>query len=603
MITNYIKAPETAVYLSEFLTQLPKGILNKKGCGVGGSYIAITSEDNYIITCPTIELIKNKKHQHPNIIGVYGNYNFKTFNSEIQNRLSCNAVIKIMTTYDSLPKVVNWLDYLKLNPYSNYKLLIDEYHKILNDYAFRDKAIDNLLKESLKFEYYTFLSATPIEPKFTPTVLKELLYTEIVWTATRKVKLEREKTTKPYNSAVNIIRKYKASNYNLKLDGHISNEAYFFINSVKGIAEIIDKANLKPNEVKIICAENDRNQDILDNINPEYNFEIGSVHEENKPFTFVTSKSFLGVDFYSDSGVIYVVSNVNRKTTLIDISTDLYQIAGRIRNLNNPFKDRIYHIYNTGAYEMSPEEFKELIATRVEATYSDMEIFNSTMNDKQRKLALKRYQVKLEDYYHFYNEETGLLEFNELQKLNEEFNFSIINEIYTNGLTLRDAYIKAGFDITTKQNFNTFISTEDNNLSSLTKQSFKEIIKEYVICIDNNDLERANELEQLEPEIKDLVNKLGTKKIRSLSYNKTKILNEMYNSCDEVKDVIEDEVKRNYLSGNFYSSKDVKQELQKLYDKFSINKKAKSTDVEKFIKIKSTVKSIDNKKVGGFIVL
>jgi hypothetical protein len=601
-MTTLIQAPVDAVYLADFLTELPVGIVNKKGCGVGGSYIAITSEQNYIIAVPTIELIKNKQYQHSNIIGVYGNYKFSTFKTELSDKLQLNAVIKIMVTYDSLPKVLNWLIQLNQDPYNNYRLLVDEYHKILSDYAFRDIAIDNLLKESLKFSYCTYLSATPIEPRFTPKLLQQLPYTEIVWTATRKVTLDREKTTKPYASVVNIIRKYKASNYKLKMYGYVSSEAYFFVNSVKGIAEIIRKANLKPDEVKIICADNDRNQDILNNINPEYEFEISNVHKPNKPFTFVTSKSFLGVDFYSDSGIIYVVSNVNRKTTLLDISTDLYQIAGRIRNLNNPFKNRICHIYNTGAYEMSPEEFKELVATKIEATNEKIEVFNNLMNDKQRKALLKCFETKFEDYYSYYNVETGLLEFNELQQLNEEFNYYIVNDIYTNGLTLRDAYIKAGFDITSTQNYNSFVEEDNNTLSTLTKQSFKDVIKEYVDCIDNNEIERANELEQLEPEIKELVSKLGTSRIRGLSYNKSKILEEAYNNCDEVVDVIEEEVKTKYVSGNFYSSKQVKQDLQKLYKMFDITKKAKATDVTEYINIKNTIKSINGKKVAGFVV-
>lgn len=602
-MTTLIQAPTDAVYLADFLTELPQGIVNKKGCGVGGSFIAITSEQNYIIASPTIELIKNKQHQHPNIIGVYGNYKFTDFRYQLLQRINCNAVIKIMVTYDSLPKVLNWLIQLNQNPYNDYRLLVDEYHKILSDYAFRDITIDNLLKESLQFSYCTYLSATPIATRFTPAVLNNLPQTEIVWSATRKVRLDREKTNKPYNSAVNIIRKYKASNYKLKVDGQISSEAYFFVNSVKGIAEIIKNSYLKPSEVKIICAENDRNKEILNKINPEYKFIIGSVHEPNKPFTFVTSKSFLGVDFYSDSGIIYVVSNVNRKTTLIDISTDLYQIAGRIRNLNNPFKDRICHIYNTGAYEMSPEDFKELVASKIEATNEKIEVFNNLMNDKQRKALLKCFETKFEDYYSYYNNETGLLEFNELQQLNEEFNFSIVNEIYTNGLTLRDAYVKAGFDITNKQNYNSFIEEDNNTLSTLTKQSFKDVIKEYVDCIDNQEVKRANELEQLQPEIKDIVSKLGTKRIRSLSYNKTKILSEVYNNCDEVKDVIEEEIRTKYITNSFYTFQQVKQDLQKLYDKFSISKKAKSTDIVEYLTIKKTNRSINGEKVNGFVVI
>lgn len=602
MITQ-ISAPTTALYLKDFMTELPHGILNKRSCGVGGSFLAITAETNYVIACPTIELIINKQHQHPNIIGVYGNAKFSDFRRQIVERLDANATIKIMVTYDSLPKVIKWLSELNQEPYTNYKLLVDEYHKILSDYSYRDKAIDGLLKEALQFTHCTFLSATPINPKFTPSVLANFPQYEIIWSATKKIRLEREKTNKPYSAAVNIIKKYKASGNKLKIDGQISEEAYFFINSVEGLAEIIKKAELKPEEVKIICADSDRNQQVLNRINPEYDFEIANVHHENKPFTFVTSKSFLGADFYSDTGIVYVVSNVHRKTTLLDISTDLYQIAGRIRNVNNPFKDRIYHIYNTGAYEMTPKEFTELVNQKIEDTQEKINVFNDLMNDKQKKALLKMFELDIDGYYSYYNHDTGLLEFNELQKLNEEFNYSIVNEIYTNGLKLREAYVNAGFDLSNKQNYTQIVDSKNTSLSTLTKQSFRDVIKEYVDCIDEGNIERAKELAELEPEIEGVVKVLGTKRIRSLAYNKTKILKEMYSSCKEVTELLEDEVKRKFKVGNFYSNKDIKEFLQNLHSTYSIIKTPKSTDINKYINTLKVNKMISGKQINGVVVI
>lgn len=602
MITQ-ISAPTTALYLKDFMTELPHGILNKRSCGVGGSFLAITAETNYIIACPTIELIINKQYQHLNIIGVYGNAKFSDFKRQILERLDANATIKIMVTYDSLPKVIKWLSELSQEPYTNYKLLVDEYHKILSDYSYRDKAIDGLLKEALQFAHCTFLSATPINPKFTPSVLANFPQYEIVWSATRKIRLEREKTNKPYSAAVNIIKKYKASGNKLKIDGQISEEAYFFINSVEGLADIIKKAKLKPEEVKIICADSDRNQQVLNRINPEYDFEIANVHHENKPFTFVTSKSFLGADFYSDTGIVYVVSNVHRKTTLLDISTDLYQIAGRIRNVNNPFKDRIYHIYNTGAYEMSPTEFEESVNQKIEDTKEKITVFNDLMNDKQKKALLRLFEDSVEGYYSYYNSETKLLEFNELLKLNEEFNYSIVNEIYTNGLTLRDAYINAGFDLSSNQNYTKIVDSKNTSLSTLTKQSFRDVIKEYVDCIDEGNIERATELAELEPEIEEVVKVLGTKRIRSLAYNKTKILKEMYSSCKEVTELLEDEIRRKFEVGNFYSNKEIKEFLQSLHYTYSIIKAPKSTDINKYVNTLKVNKMISGRQINGVVVI
>ena len=44
-----------------------------------------------------------------------------------------------------------------------WKLLIDEYHLILEDMDFRESAITNMCKTVQCFSHYTFLSATPID--------------------------------------------------------------------------------------------------------------------------------------------------------------------------------------------------------------------------------------------------------------------------------------------------------------------------------------------------------------------------------------------------------------------------------------------------------
>jgi len=515
---NIIEAPIEAVYLSEFLTELPQGILNKGATGVGGTEMAIKSSESYIIAVPTIEIIVNKKNQNPEVVEVYGDITFKEFSKQIKSRIK----YKIFTTYDSLPKTVNWLSSLGINPYKT-RLLVDEYHKILNDYSYRDKAINNLLKQANKFEYVTYLSATSIKPKFTPKILESLDYTEVKW-STKEIKLHRKKTPNPFAAVVKIITKYKANNYQMKINGHISNEAYFFVNSVKSIKDIIDNAGLTQDEVKIICSTTDRNQHVLDD------FEIGNVHDPNKPFTFVTSKSFLGVDFYSDSGVIYVVSNVNRKNTLLDISTNIIQIAGRIRNINNPFKDTIFHIYNTGIQELSQQQFKDNIEKKIEDTNIQINVFNNKLEPKEKAAFLVRYELDIEKDYSYYNPETNELEFNELKKLNEEFNYEVLFTIYNNGISIRQGYLDASFTLKGNQEYE---KVEEDFLATATSISYQSMLKQYVELISQKNLSSddqytLNSIDNLDPTIKQAVDILGTSRIRTLRYHKSKIANELY---------------------------------------------------------------------------
>ena len=45
-------------------------------------------------------------------------------------------------------------------------LCIDEWHLLLNQYSFRNRAIRNLLDAARDFDRVTYMSATPIERKY-----------------------------------------------------------------------------------------------------------------------------------------------------------------------------------------------------------------------------------------------------------------------------------------------------------------------------------------------------------------------------------------------------------------------------------------------------
>ena len=592
MTINTIEAPANAIYLSEFMSELPLGILNKGATGVGGTFLATVSPDPYIIAVPTIEIISNKMSQNSQIIGVYGDMSYKTFAKQVKTNQSN---IKIFTTYNSLPKTVNWLKALEIDAYTEYKLLVDEYHKILSDYSYRDKAIDTLLEESNKFNYVTYLSATPIKPKFTPKILADLPYTEVKW-VTRQIKLHRKKTNTPFANVVKIIAKYKANGYQLKIGNHVSHEAYFFVNSVRIIKDILDNANLTPDEVKIICGESDRNKYLLED------FGISKVHDPNKPFTFVTSKSFLGVDFYSDSGVIYVVSGVSKKNTLLDISTDITQIAGRIRNINNPFKDTIFHIYNTGVYELDEKEFQTTVENKVKDTLVHINMFNNKMDDLEKEAYKKLYQLDLDDFYIYYNSETNTIEFNELKKLNEEFNYEVIHGIYSSGLSIRQGYIDAGFTLEGNQEYE---KIEDDFLYNTTSISYQVMLKKYVEILSKEglsevDLETLAEINSLDNSIKKAVDTLGISRIRSLKYVKKKINNEIYSQCQEVQNVIKDKLEKTFEKSIFYSVNECKNVLAEVYINLRLDKKAKGLDVLKYLPGSETSRKIEGKKVLGY---
>lgn len=84
--------------------------------------------------------------------------------------------------------------------------------------------------------------------------------------------------------------------------------------------------------VKIVCSDKESNRKKLEGYN------IVNSRSENKPITFITSCSFEGCDYNSEKGVSFIVSNSGDAQTQLDIATDIYQIAGRIRTESNPLE-------------------------------------------------------------------------------------------------------------------------------------------------------------------------------------------------------------------------------------------------------------------------
>jgi hypothetical protein len=96
-------------YLSqipELKNGLPFGIFSKRATDVGGTFVTLQTDNNYIIVCPTKDLVdsivadKNSPHK---VFGVYG----KVLQKDFKEYVLTNNIHKIAVTYDSLPKVID----------------------------------------------------------------------------------------------------------------------------------------------------------------------------------------------------------------------------------------------------------------------------------------------------------------------------------------------------------------------------------------------------------------------------------------------------------------------------------------------------------------
>ena len=94
-------------------------------------------------------------------------------------------------------------------------------------------------------------------------------------------------------------------------------------------------------------------------------YQIESVSSPNKKINFFTKKCFQGCNLFTNNGLIIVASDAYRTQTLVDISTTMEQIAGRIRindEYQNIFRNVIVHLFSTNKNVMSDEEFGDVDA-------------------------------------------------------------------------------------------------------------------------------------------------------------------------------------------------------------------------------------------------
>ena len=364
------------------------------------------------------------------------------------------------------------------------------------------------------------MSATPISPDFTPSVLDGVEQIDAVWENTDTLIVKLEQTNNPYVKAANIINSYKTDGY-LDVDGNKSYEAFFFINSVTDIAAILKHCNLSNDEVKIVCADNEDNQKKISG------YTISNSRDENKKFTFITSKSFEGADYFSDTGLCFVVSNSRNKNTLLDISTDIYQIAGRIRTPENPFRNKLVHIFNTTgkrklSLDITYDEYKLSIQNEIELA---TKIIN-TINEVDNGQGIAEKMIKSE---YIMKDENGKYLLNDMVVKLDLMNFKIEQQIYKTGLQLKKNYKTNGI-LTTKIDYEKLENTIDK---ASKKMPFKEAYLKYSELRKSLDFgNQVAEIAKIQPLVVDAYNKLGDDAVKKLRYIKKDIEKALINSDD-----------------------------------------------------------------------
>ena len=560
--------------LERFKDGIPFGIVNKTKTDVGGTYVAANCSSNYIIVCPFKDLVDSiaaDKNNRYEVFKCYGGVREYQFRKYIKN----NTTYKIAVTYDSLPKLIGWLSSTE-----GWKVLVDEYHLILEDMDFRYDAINGLMEEIQKFRHYSFLSATPIDLDFEIDFLKQLPHYKVQWNGVTKITPIRYKVTQLTKGLARFIQIFLDEGISLPdINGNVSKveELYIFINSVTSIKQIADTLKLNPDDVKICCADRIRNNKLLGE------YQIESVSSPNKKINFFTKKCFQGCNLFTNNGLIIVASDAYRTQTLVDISTTMEQIAGRIRindEYQNIFRNVIVHLFSTNKNVMSDEEFEMLMQDKEKEADKLLSGW-SKLDKEERQTYIKRMNLDTE----LVSIINGKMVYNNLKK--QSFIYKqALRKTYKDGISIRDSFMQSEkFELTNQNKWKDF----NIKLAKAMTVSYEQLLKDY---LDSP----SESYEQEYPEFPLIKRYLKESEMNTLRWNREKMLK----AVEDKKQV--DKVFLAIYQPGFISNKDLKSKLKDEFGRLGIKLSPKATLIENctLYNVEKASRKIDRKTVSGY---
>lgn len=560
--------------LARFKDGIPFGIVNKTKTDVGGTYVAANCSSNYIIVCPFKDLVDSiaaDKNNRYEVFKCYGGVREYQFRKYIKN----NTTYKIAVTYDSLPKLIGWLSGTE-----GWKVLVDEYHLILEDMDFRYDAINGLMEEIQKFRHYSFLSATPIDLDFEIDFLKQLPHYKVQWNGVTKITPIRYKVTQLTKGLARFIQIFLDEGISLPdINGNVSKveELYIFINSVTSIKQIADTLKLNPDDVKICCADRIRNNKLLGE------YQIESVSSPNKKINFFTKKCFQGCNLFTNNGLIIVASDAYRTQTLVDISTTMEQIAGRIRindEYQNIFRNVIVHLFSTNKNVMSDEEFEMLMQDKEKEADKLLSGW-SKLDKEERQTYIKRMNLDTE----LVSIINGRMVYNNLKKQSFIYKQEL-RKIYRDGISIRDSFVQSEkFELTNQNEWEDF----NIKLAKAMTISYEQLLKDY---LDSP----SESYEQEYPEFPLIKRYLKESEMNTLRWNREKMLK----AVEDKKKV--DKVFLAIYQPGFISNKDLKSKLKDEFGRLGIKLSPKATLIENctLYSVEKASRKIDGKTVSGY---
>ncbi|WP_295767274.1 DEAD/DEAH box helicase [uncultured Mucilaginibacter sp.] len=587
---------EDVKYFTDILEMTPipsKSIIYKTVTGIGATYSELVSKRHSIIVLPHISIITNKikdcQENQIQALGVHGGIS----KDDIFNYLStCVGFAKILTTPKGLSKIIQLLKSCHLNGEpvgykSLFFLLIDECHKLVQDASYRADMVE-MMDLFFEFDRKAMISATPIPPSDPRFSKAEFKHIKVCPDYSYQMPISILATDSIINTLDEYFKSYQAECYCI------------FFNSVEGIKSIIKQLNIQSDYI-IYCSK--ESSDLLKLAEePNVSNEIGKF----KRYNFFTSSFFNGLDIHMTvkPDILIVTDYGYRDHTLLDPFTDVLQILGRFRRTKQQ-KDNKEQAYRMATHINNAKHFTKPVSK--EAALLQIE-YSKFYYEHQLTLKASQYDHTFNDYI---NQQLKTIKpYSRLLKANGDFSHFLkdnyldderVKAYYKNTSTLLNAYTKTKLYIVTPMQPKKY---DKEGLIKLQKKSIRYSANMNLrMANDLRDIEAykgteayyvvRKEIEKLSPVITDAYDRLGFDRIRSLDFKIRPI------RIDLLKLDIESKLNHfpliNLVYMTFrlntkYTVNQVKEKLIKIFKKFNIEYKAKSTDVLRYFEYKETKK-------------
>ena len=339
--------------LSNYLTKMPHGLVDKKITGIGATTLEINSKRNSIIVFPTKALAYGKHSKHPNTLYVGSEIKGeKVTNQQIEEYLAKDGYKKFLVVADSLGRVLGIIG----KNHKDYFLMIDEVDVLQTDNNFRPQ-LENVIDYYCIFPSKNRCMVTATMKEFSNPLLKKECKFSITWTynARRDVKLLHT------NNITQTVTE--------EIISHPIEKIFIAYNSILQIRNIITSLDEETRkECAILCSEAS-----IKEAGEYFAPKLGDNDTLPARINFATCCYFTGIDI-EDSYHLITVSDVRRSHSMLTLDR-MTQIHGRCRKVNGILSETI--IYNTLGYVSVMESMEKYTATLLDKAQKVVKVLES----------------------------------------------------------------------------------------------------------------------------------------------------------------------------------------------------------------------------------